>query len=114
MRAGGLRKRLTLQQRVVTVDTFGQRAASFVDVATISGEITPLSGRTLISAQAAQSEVTHQITLRFRPELANPQAVAAMRVVYGTRYFKIHASINEEERNRQVTLLCSEGLTDGR
>ena len=43
--------------------------------------------------------------------------VGSYRAVYVshgvTNYYDIGASMNEDERNRMVTLLCSEGLNDG-
>ena len=77
------------------------------------GEIQPLTGHKLMSAQAVHSEVTHQIIVRWQSALANPQTVAAMRVVHNGRHFNIRASINEDERNRSLTLLTSEGMNDG-
>jgi SPP1 family predicted phage head-tail adaptor len=113
MQAGLLRKRVTLQRRDVAVDSYGGQVTSWTDIATVSAEITPLSGRELFAAQAVQSEVSHRITVRYQPLLANPQTVAAMRAVYNGRFFNIHASVNDEERNRQITLFASEGLNNG-
>lgn len=113
MRSGALRKRILLQKRDVTTDSYGGQVSTWSDVATVWGEITPLSGRELFAAQAVQSEVSHQITLRYRPELDIPAVVVAMRAVYNGRNFNIHASLNEDERNRQITLMASEGLNDG-
>ena len=113
MRAGLLRKRIVLQQRDVTVDSYGGQVNTWADVATVYAEIMPLSGRELFSAQAVQSEVSHRITVRYRSELANPKTVAGMRAVYSGRVFNISASINEDERNRQITLMASEGLNNG-
>ena len=36
-----------------------------------------------------------------------------MRVVFNGRHFNINAAINEDERNRTLTLLVSEGVNDG-
>jgi len=85
----------------------------WADVIDAWGEISPLSGRELIAAQADQSAVSHKITLRFRPELSVPATVAAMRILFGTRVFNIHASMNEEERDRMLTLMVEEGLNNG-
>lgn len=113
MQAGLLRKRVLFQTRSTTADTFGGQSTAWVDAFTVSAEVAPLSGRELLSAQAVQSEVSHQITARYRPEFSDPKAVARMRAFYNGRYFNIHASINLDERNRQVTLSASEGLNDG-
>lgn len=113
VRSGTLRKRLTFQAKAQDQDGLGQPHNTWSDRFTCWGEIAPLSGRELLAAAAVQSALTHTITVRFRPELANPKAVAAMRVLYGGRVFNIHASINEDERNRLVTLSAEEGLNNG-
>ena len=72
-----------------------------------------MSGRALLAAQAVKSELSHEITLRYRAEFANPISASEMRAVYNGRYFNIHAVMNKDERNRELTLMCSEGLNNG-
>jgi hypothetical protein len=54
---------------------------------------------------------------RWQSFFEDVRKVGSYRAVYVsagvTRYFDIGASMNESERNRMVTLLCSEGLNDG-
>src|SRR5574340_2073 len=102
---GALRKRITLQSRATTQDTFGGQSTTWTDVATVWAEIEPAGGRELMAVQSLPVAITHSIAVRYRAELANPKTVAGMRAVYGTRIFDIHASMNESERNRMVTLL---------
>ena len=113
LRAGALGQRITLQQRSMAQDATGGQLATWSDVATVWAEVTPLSGRELIAAQAVASETSHQITMRWQPAFADPKAVAAMRVVMNGRHFNINASINEDERNHTLTLLVAEGVNDG-
>ena len=113
LRAGALGQRITLQQRAVAQDATGGQLATWSDVATVWAEVVPLSGRELIAAQAVASETSHQITMRWQPAFANPKTVAAMRVVMNGRCFNINAAINEDERNRALTLLVAEGVNDG-
>lgn len=117
VRSGNLRKRLTFQVRSAEEDRLGQQVNVWADAFTCWGEIQPLTGRELIAAQAMQSAVTHSIMVRYRPELSEPKQVAAMRVLYrgrwGVRIFDIHAAMNEDERNRVVTLQAEEGLNNG-
>lgn len=117
VRSGNLRKRLTFQVKSAEEDRLGQQVIAWADAFTCWGEIQPLTGRELIAAQAEQSSVTHSITVRFRPELSDPKRVAAMRVLYrgrfGLRVFDIHAALNENERDRVVTLQAEEGLNNG-
>ena len=118
MRAGSLNRRVALQSRTATVDSWGQQGTTWVDLlASVPAAIEPLSGRELELAQSLNSEITTRITLRYHPQLANPAAVAALRIVYVhagiTRYFNVQAARNLEERNRDIELLASEGLNEG-
>ena len=113
MRAGTLRRRLVIQSRSTSQDTAGEAVATWTTVATVWADIAPISGRELVTAQAISAEISHQITLRYQAALANTKAMAGMRAVYGGRNFNIHAVMNEDERNRMLTLLASEGLNDG-
>ena len=111
--AGTLRKRITLQQQSTSVDTYGQQITTWTDVATVWASIEPSVGRELMAAQAVRLDQPTTITMRWQPAFASPKALAAMRAVYNSRIFNIYSVENEEERNRMLTLLASEGLNDG-
>lgn len=114
MRAGDLRRRVRVQTRATSQDSFGQQVTTWSDLlSSVPADIQPMTGRELIAAQATNTEITHQIELRYHTALSNPVAVAAMRVLYGSRVFEIRASMNVDERNRQITLLASEGANQG-
>jgi SPP1 family predicted phage head-tail adaptor len=76
-------------------------------------DIQPLSGREARIADRVSAELTHQITVRYRPDLDDPQAVSRMRVLFHGRIFAVHAALNDDEANVSVILLASEGLRDG-
>lgn len=118
MRAGDLRRRVLIQQRVVTKDAFGQQLVDWIDVlSNVPAAITPLSGRELIAAQAVNAEVTHEISVRWHRLLVDPVKVASMRVVYVTedvtRYFNVNAAMDVDERRRQISLNATEGMNKG-
>ena len=113
MQAGRLRHSVTIQQRTATVDGYGQQSTAWTDVITALAAIEPLSGRELFAAQAVQSEVSHRVTIRYRSELDVPRTGAALRVAFGSRVFDVHAVLNMGERDREMHILCSEGLTNG-
>lgn len=108
MRAGDLRRRISIQRRNTTQDTFGQAIPTWMDVVVCWAGIEPLAGRELVTAQAVNAEITHQVVIRYRTGIT-----PAMRVLYGTRFFNILSILNVDERNRQLTLGASEGLTKG-
>jgi len=111
--AGDLSRRVTIQSRAATQDTFGAQSSTWADVATVWAGIEPLTGRELMNAQTISSEISHKITMRYQSAWANPKTVAGYRAVYGGRVFDIHASMNEFEGNERITLLAAEGLTNG-
>lgn len=108
MQAGLLRKRLTLQQRTTTPDSYGQPSTTWTDFATVWGEIVPTSGSEALSADALQYAETHQVTIRYRAGVT-----PKMRIKYGVRFFDIQSVLDENERHRVMNLSCIEGLSDG-
>lgn len=108
MRAGDLRKRITIEQRSASQSASGEQSHAWTLVAVVSAAVEPMSGRELEKAQAVFAEVSHQVLIRWRPGIT-----AKMRVSYDGRLFNIGAVIDENERHRQLTLLCVEGLSEG-
>lgn len=114
MQAGLLRKRLQLQQRSVAQDpVYGQQLNAWATIATLWGQIESLSGAQLNKAQSIYNNVTHRVTVRYQPLLADIRQMGSYRILLGTRIFDVGASLNVDERNRTVELLCEEGLNDG-
>lgn len=108
LRAGDLNRRITIQQRSSTPDSYGQQSGAWTDVVTCWAGIEPLTGRELLAAQAVNTENTHQVKLRYRTGIT-----AAMRVVYQGRLFNILSVIDPDTAHVALHLLCSEGLTQG-
>ena len=111
--AGQLNHRMLIQQPMAVKDALGAPIQVWADVATVWAEIQPLSGREARIADRVAAEVTHQITVRYRSDLDDPQVVARMRVLFRGRIFSIHAALNDDEANVAIILLASEGLRDG-
>lgn len=110
---GEMNRRVKLQQRSSSTDTFGQQSTTWSDLATVWARIEPVSSREYYGAQAVQVEITHRITLRYRSELADPRAAAALRVLWGSRIFNLRGPLNVDLRSRFVEIDASEGLNDG-
>lgn len=111
--AGRLRHVLNFQQKSIAEDELGQPQNVWTTVFTCRGEVAPMSGWKKLEAQAAQSEVTHTISVRYRSELQVPKVVAAMRVLFGSRIFELTDSMNQDERNFLVILQAREGINAG-
>lgn len=104
MRAGNLRRRLTIQQKgTVTRNSHGEEVITWKTYATVWGEVSPLTGREYLAAQEAQSAVNVRVRMRY---LAG--VTTAMRVLYGSRVLEIEAVLNYQERNRELVLMCVE------
>lgn len=106
--AGQLRHRVTLQSKSVTRDAMGGEIVVWTDVATfVPAKVEALSGRALMAAQQAQSEVTARILLRYRPDIRND-----WRILHRTDIYAIHALIPTPD-GVDLNLQCSTGLKNG-
>lgn len=108
--AGQLNCRVTLKRPRTELDAFGSVVPGWLEVMTVWAGIQPLTGRKLTSARQLASEVSHQITVRYHPSLADTTQVASYRAIYKGRVFNLHAVLNEDESNVLLTFLASEGL----
>lgn len=106
MEAGRLRRRVTVEELLVTLDSDGDQVETWAAIGPpLPAEITPLSGRELVAAQAVNSVVTTRIKMRHRPGLK-----ASMRVAHRETVYSIAAVVPDPESGiRWVTLLCSSG-----
>lgn len=115
MDAGRLRHWLTFEQLVIELDSDGAKveawAPAFETSTTMPCEITPMSGRELLAAQAVQSAVSHRLRTRSRPGFRS--ALRARNPVSGVIY-NIEAVIPDPESGiRYVTMLATVGLNAG-
>lgn len=118
MRAGQLRRRVTIQTRDSGKDSFGQQVTTWTTLlASVPADVQPMSGREMVAAAAVNSEVTHLVTVRFHPLLTDTVKVAAMRLTYtdGTTTHTLNLSsvVNVDARNRQIDISAIEGPTQG-
>lgn len=100
---GVKRNRVDLQHRTATVGEMGERTWTYSSYATQWASIEPLRGRELEFAQQIEAVVDVQIGIRHNANLINTD-----RIVWGSRRFEIEAILNQQERNREMTLLCKE------
>lgn len=114
MKAGSLRHWLIFEKPgPVELDSDGAQVETWLPAFDTSSrmpcEVTAMSGRELIAAQAVQSKVTTRIKVRFRPGFD-----ATMRATLGDTIYNIEAVIPDpRSRIGYVTLLASSGVNDG-
>ncbi len=112
MQAGKLRHRCTIEKPTDQQDpNTGEMIKGWEEVAKAWMDIEPLSARAFIAAQAAQSEVTGQLVMRYRPGL---QVDSSMRVRKGSAIYNIEGVLPDRDSGREyLTLPYSEGMNDG-
>lgn len=114
MRGGQLRQVLTLQRRVTSTDAEGSPAEGWVTVTTIRAQIQPVGGRELLMAGQMEVRLSHQVTARYRPDLAQTATTTGagtghnMRVLWGVRILDVQLVEDPDGRKRRLELLCLE------
>lgn len=101
--AGDLRHRIAIQTIDSTRDSLGGQATTYTTVKTVYGAIRPLNGREIFNAQAANADVTHEVTIRHYSGLTPKH-----RLLHDSRAFNIESVRNIEERDRMMVLLVKE------
>ncbi|MGB4101347.1 MAG: phage head closure protein [Alphaproteobacteria bacterium] len=101
---GAMRARVVIQRENPVATGGGGYAPGWSDVASLWAQMEPLSGREVLQGARLEARVTHRAIVRYRADIT-----AGMRLVYGTRLFRIHAALNLEERNHFIQLLLEEG-----
>jgi SPP1 family predicted phage head-tail adaptor len=110
MQIGKLRHLVSIERRVETLDDVGDAVPRWQSVARVWGAVEPLSGRELVLAQQIHAEATTRIRLRHR-FAGNPRE--KMRIVHRERLYNIKASMNQDTRDLETVLLCTDGVNDG-
>lgn len=104
MKAGLLRNRITIQQKVNGKDALGQTVGQWVDVCTVRAEIRDMSGREYQSSQAEQSQTDCKILIRHRNDITPD-----MRVFCNGIYYDITAVLEDVKKTR-LELPCKKGV----
>ncbi len=105
MKSGLLNKRVTFQANTPTANDIGEYVDTYTDAFTVWAEVLPLAGRLLFQAQQANSEVTGTIRIRYRSDVG-----PTMRIVYGSRYFRILSIIDPHEKHDHLEIMVKEKL----
>lgn len=115
MRISKLQQRITIQRRSSTLDAYGQEINSWSDIGTVWAEVKPLSGREKmrINAMVVESQLTHQVTVRYLTLFLPSTTADAWRILFESRVFNITASWNVDEANKTIIFDCTEGSLDG-
>ncbi len=102
MKAGDLDQRVTVERYTSTEDELGQPIQSWAPLFTCWAAVEPLTGREYLAAQAAVSEVTARIRMRFRPWMT-----AEDRVIHNGTTYNIVSLIDVRSDHRELVLMCN-------
>jgi len=104
MQAGKLRHRVTIQQKSVTQNSYGEEIVTWAELATVWASVEDLSGREFYEArQVPAAEVTTRVRIRYRSDVE-----PTMRIVHGGRTLEIVFVLDPEGRRRETVLMCRE------
>lgn len=109
MVTGKLRHSVVIQQLTSGSSATGSRGQSlrtWADKETVQASIEPLNGREATIAKAVIATATHKVKMYY-----TAYAVVKSRVKFGSRYLNVESVLNEDERNKHLTLLCTEEIT---
>lgn len=113
MRAGRLRHLVELQHNAPAVSNkLNEPTDNWQTLASVWASIRPMSGREFFAAQQVQSDVSHEIKIRYFPGLTPKDRVRWFEVRPGgqdvTRVFDIKAVLPPDEEYREIRLMCTE------
>jgi len=104
MRAGDLKKLVSIEHETLTPDGMGGHVSSWTTWASnVWAAIWPISAKEQIQAGQETMIITHRVRVRYRRGLTG-----VMRIKYGSRYFNIVSVVNPNTDNRMIEMLCRE------
>lgn len=107
--AGILRHRLEFQTLSVVLDTHGDQVEVWTTAFTVWGAVEPLSAREFIASQAAQSEVTARVVIRYRTGV-----LPTMRIPFRGKFYNIAGTLPDKDSGLEyLTIPVSEGVNEG-
>ena len=105
--AGEMRERITFQKYNGARDSLGDLqymdSANWRNFASVWASLKPIAGREFYAAEQHESEVTHNIGCRYRAGLETE-----MRILLGSRIFRIIAIIDWENRHERLQIKVKE------
>lgn len=110
MLAGALKRRVTIQVPSTDQDEYGQPTDTWDELMTTWAGIRVATGKEIYAASGFTSQVSHVITLRYRPSVT---IRSNCRAIHEGRIFQIQTISDPDESKAQVNLLCLE-IDEGR
>lgn len=106
MRAGLLKDRITVQRPVEARSGSGEITTTWEDWRTVWADVRPLNGRKLIAADAVQSNLTHEIRLRYQHGFRTNQRVKFEAEPGVFQYMAIESVVPIEQDRDRLSFMC--------
>jgi len=107
MRAGQLRHRVTIQEKIASQNGFGEEEIAYSDWATVWARVEPVSAGETADQQREAATATHQVTMRYRRDL-----VPTMRLAWAdgdvTRVMEISGIVPDAARREMVVTVIEQ------
>lgn len=107
MQAGKLDRRVVLKEKVVTKDSYGQEVITWTEIATVWGEVQPLTGREFMEGRQMQAEVSTRVRIRYRTGI-EPEDRAEVTLDGSVIVYDILAVLPYGMDRREIHLMCRE------
>lgn len=103
MDIGRLKHRITFQALSQSKNEYGEIVEEWLDIKTVWAEIKPVSGNQFFAAKQINSEISHNVYIRYRTDLK-----PSMRIKFKDRVFEVLYLMNVNEDNRLMQIYCKE------
>ncbi len=103
MDIGRLKHKITFQELSQNKNEYGELEGTWNDIKTVWAEVKPVTGRSFFSAQQVNSEITHQVIIRYTKGIQPKQ-----RIQFKDRVFEILYVMNFNESNEALQIMCKE------
>lgn len=106
---GKLRHRITIESAATAQGSDGFEQKTWMELATVWAAISTIGGREFFQAKQVNAELSHEVTVRWRPGITAEQRIRFEDLANGTtRYFDILSVRNPDERRVVLYLYCRE------
>ncbi|SDR19060.1 phage head-tail adaptor, putative, SPP1 family [Paraburkholderia fungorum] len=117
MRAGDLNRRVRIERRDQSQDDLGQPVDTWVEVATVWGNVRMLTGKETLTADADVASATASIRIRYRTNIDNSMRAVVLKFVDGQPVedviFNILAPLPNLASREYTDLACSAFTNNG-
>lgn len=106
--SGSFRHRITFLKETITVDELMQEITDTQEFAKVWAMIKTVSGREYFSAASTQNENTYRFIIRYKSGLTPD-----MQIKFKERLFNIESILNDDEKDKTLTIIAKERVSNG-